>query len=138
MIETFLLEQNLAKRTRQVWRSSDFRVRRHETTCHWAEKHKEFLAPIRIENYPDCLELAGKNVSPGALLAPLCFSLSPFSFAGLDFPLLPRSAPGFPRMLKTLFFLDMHILNRDFNNTCPYYLSISFYHTVYIYIFFIY
>ena len=39
---------------------------------------------------------------------------------------------SFKAHLKT-FFLDMHMLNRDFNNTFANYLSISFYHIVYIF-----
>ena len=93
VIETFLLEQNLAKRTRRVCRSSDFRVRSHETTSRPGANQNSELPRL----FGTAL---GKNVSPGALLALLCFSSSPFTFARLDFSLPPRSAPGSPRMAR--------------------------------------
>ena len=92
MIETFLLEQNLAKRTKASI-SSDFRVRRHETTSRpadlsdWAEKHKEFLAPIRIEKGPLMFGTGLVRTFPQGLFSPYCSSSSPFSFARFDFPL---------------------------------------------------
>ena len=39
-----------------------------------------------------------KMATKKSIVALLCFSSSPFSFARLDFPLPPRSAPGSPRM----------------------------------------
>ena len=65
---------------------------------------KNFWHQSELRTTPAVWNWSGKNLSPGALLALLCFSSSPFSFARLDFPLPPRSALGSPRMCTPQLF----------------------------------
>ena len=60
-----------------------------------------------------------KNLSPGALLALLCFSLSPFSFARFHFPLPPRSAPGSPRMRMSMTAMERYYTKHQPNEDDP-------------------
>ena len=110
VIETFLLEQNLAKRTKASMAIKWFPCKktRNDFTACWPligqKNTKNFWHQSELRITWAVWNWSGKNLSPGALLALLCFSSSPFSFARFDFPLPPRSAPGSPRMMQAQFW----------------------------------
>ena len=113
MIETFLLEQNLAKWTRQVWLSSDFRVRRHETTSRPADlwlgrKTQRISGTNQNWEWPLLFGTDLVRTCPQGLFSPYYAFLRRHFLSPVYTSLASRSAPGSPRMRGCLSLQILH------------------------------
>ena len=80
------------------------------------QKNKVFWHQSEARTAATVWNWSGKTLSPGALLAVLYFSFVPYFSARLDFPSLPLSAPGSPRMVLLLRLMEVLLFDADISD----------------------